>query len=240
MPLPWRKKFYLKYLYKPAFIQQLGIFPSLRNVSLKEILYFLSKKFVLVNIFFNYDNAIGKQLAFTINTNLILNLNKSYSELKETYNKDLRNNLKLGQRENFFISRETEESFIIDLYKKLYQHRTPHVLEEDYKNFYSLCKILKEGNMLFTRSILSVGGEIQAAGIFFTDGRRIYNIMNVTTVEGRKAGVNHFLLDKVLKEFAGKPMIFDFEGSDLKGVAAFYRKFGAVDQPYFHYRKIFF
>ncbi len=240
MPLPWRRKFYVKYLYKPAFIQQLGIFPALRNVSFQEILFLLNKKFVLVNIFFNYANAIEKQYPITINTNLILDLSKSYTALKEGYNKDLRNNLKLAQKENYVVSMETEESSIIGIYKKLYAKRTPHVIEEDYKNFHSLCRNLKDRKMLLTRSILTARGEIQAAGIFFTDGRRIYNIMNVTSQEGRKASLNHLLLDLVVKEFSGRSMIFDFEGSDLRGVGDFYRKFGAMNQPYFHYRKINF
>ncbi len=240
MPLPWRRKFYVKYLYKPAFIQQLGIFPALRNVSFQEILFLLNKKFVLVNIFFNYANAIEKQYPITINTNLILDLSKSYTALKEGYNKDLRNNLKLAQKENYVVSMETEESSIIGIYKKLYAKRTPHVIEEDYKNFHSLCRNLKDRKMLLTRSILTARGEIQAAGIFFTDGRRIYNIMNVTSQEGRKASLNHLLLDLVVKEFSGRSMIFDFEGSDLRGVGDFYRKFGAMNQPYFHYRKIIF
>ena len=39
----------------------------------------------------------------------------------------------------------------------------------------------------------------------------------------------------MIKEFAGKPLLFDFEGSDIQGVKSFYEKFGAVNQPYFHY-----
>ncbi len=60
-------------------------------------------------------------------------------------------------------------------------------------------------------------------------------MMNTTTQKGRDEEANHFLLDKVIKEFAGQPLLFDFEGSDLPGVREFYEKFGAINQPYFHY-----
>jgi hypothetical protein len=57
--------------------------------------------------------------------------------------------------------------------------------------------------------------------------------MNSTTPDGRKKEANHFLLDQVIKEFAGKPLIFDFEGSDVPGIKSFYEKFGAINQPYY-------
>jgi hypothetical protein len=40
---------------------------------------------------------------------------------------------------------------------------------------------------------------------------------------------------EILKEFSGRNLLFDFEGSDLPGVKEFYECFGPIDQPYFHY-----
>jgi hypothetical protein len=57
--------------------------------------------------------------------------------------------------------------------------------------------------------------------------------MNTTTSEGRKVEANHYLVDSVIKEFAGTSLTFDFEGSDLPGVKSFYENFGAVNEPYF-------
>jgi hypothetical protein len=39
----------------------------------------------------------------------------------------------------------------------------------------------------------------------------------------------------LFKEFTNQEMLFDFEGSDLQGVQKFYEKFGAINQPYFHW-----
>ena len=56
--------------------------------------------------------------------------------------------------------------------------------------------------------------------------------MNTTTPAGRKTEANHFLLDSIIKEFSDQPFVFDFEGSDLPGVKAFYQNFGPVNEGY--------
>jgi len=43
------------------------------------------------------------------------------------------------------------------------------------------------------------------------------------------------LYDSLLEELANQPMLFDFEGSNIKGIQQFYEKFGAINQPYFHW-----
>ena len=59
--------------------------------------------------------------------------------------------------------------------------------------------------------------------------------MNTTTLKGRKTEANYFLIAQVLREWAGNDLLFDFEGSEIPGVALFYEKFGAQLQPYFHW-----
>jgi hypothetical protein len=57
--------------------------------------------------------------------------------------------------------------------------------------------------------------------------------MNTTSEEGKKTEANHFLINAIIKEFAGTKMLLDFEGSDLPGVKAFYENFGVTNQPYY-------
>jgi len=65
---------------------------------------------------------------------------------------------------------------------------------------------------------------------------RMHLLQSTVLPAGRQTEANHALLDHLIREFAGKPLILDFEGSDLPGIAHFYRNFGASDQPYFFYR----
>ena len=54
--------------------------------------------------------------------------------------------------------------------------------------------------------------------------------------EGRQKAAGHFLLDNLFREWAGHPLLLDFEGSELPGVSFFYSNFGGHDQPYYFYR----
>jgi hypothetical protein len=82
------------------------------------------------------------------------------------------------------------------------------------------------------RKVTDRENTLLALVLMLKDDKRLYNIINVITEEGRKIESNHFLYDQVLSEFAGSGLTFDFEGSDLPGVKFFYEKFGATNQPY--------
>ena len=43
---------------------------------------------------------------------------------------------------------------------------------------------------------------------------------------------NYFLLHHLIKEFSNQDLIFDFEGSDIHSIQFFFKKFGAIEQPY--------
>ncbi len=56
--------------------------------------------------------------------------------------------------------------------------------------------------------------------------------MSVTVDAGRAQRANFFLMDHLIQEFSSRNMVLDFEGSELPGIAEFYRKFGSFNQPY--------
>ena len=80
MPLTWRKKFGIRYLYQPAFTQQLGIFYKgtadaemlivgklgsdaeqtfrlSKNIAEKKLIRRAEKKFVFIGVLFNFFNG---------------------------------------------------------------------------------------------------------------------------------------------------------------------------------------
>ena len=75
--------------------------------------------------------------------------------------------------------------------------------------------------------------ECQAAAFCLRDHMRIYFLLSAVAPAGRKNQANHFLVDRLIHEFSGSPMILDFEGSDMPGIADFYKGFGAVNEPYY-------
>lgn len=235
MPLPWRKKYGIKYFYEPPFIQQLGLINSFEinsNALYETLIQFA--KYGDINLNFA-NNILAQQLQATHKTNFIIDLSKSYEAIIANYKKDLFNNLKKAHRDSISISTETEIELAIDVYQSHYQSRISHITSADYNNLKKLCASLVVNGSCFTRKVLNNNQELLCIGLFLKDSKRIYNLLNTTTAIGRRSEANHYLLDGVIKEFCGQDLIFDFEGSDLPGVKNFYEKFGAVNQPYFHY-----
>ncbi|THH41243.1 hypothetical protein [Neolewinella litorea] len=76
-------------------------------------------------------------------------------------------------------------------------------------------------------------GELLAAGFFPHFGGRTINLATVTTERGKKRRGTSRLLALVMQRHAGEPgAVFDFEGSEIPGVKAFFAKFGGVDRGY--------
>jgi hypothetical protein len=234
MPLPWRKKAGLKYLYAPPFIQQLGITGIYETGFHSEVLELVKKNFRYGDLFFNYAN-INLPISLFEKTNFILPLNKSYEELAAQFSNDLKKNLKAAVNENIIYSSGYQHQSAINLFKKMYESRMPHIAPETYERFSALCDQLKTKNNLVLRAIINEKEEMLAIALLLKDDKRIINLMNSTTPVGRKAKANHYLLTQIIKEFSKSNLLFDFEGSDLPGVKEFYENFNPINQPYYHY-----
>jgi hypothetical protein len=236
MPLTWRSKYGIRYLYQPAFTQQTGIFspapvtPALVEAFLRQ----LDSHFRFAEIFLNFTNA---HPALSPRTNFILDLNTHYQQLCALYKKDLTRNLKLAQRSLLTYTRDFDLQTALRDFRREYTSRLPSVKEEDYHHFEALCLRLRKQDQLLTRAVWDEQQQPLCSAVFLRDARRFYLVHSTTLPAGRTAEANHFLLDQFIREWAGSAMILDFEGSDHPGIAHFYRNFGAADQPYFFYRR---
>ncbi|HEX9514205.1 MAG TPA: GNAT family N-acetyltransferase [Puia sp.] len=237
LPLTWKQKAGIRYLCQPAFTQQLGIFsltpppPSL----VEDFLARLNTHFRFAEIFFNYQNEHPSLQAYT---NFILPLDTPYAQLSAQYKKDLVKNLKLAARARSPVQylSDFDLSTALDLYQRQYQGRTPHVKEEAYRQFKELCLFLAPAGKILLRTLTDHRQQPLAIALLLREKDRMYLLQSTVLPAGRQTGANHSLLDHLIREFAGKPMILDFEGSEIPGIAHFYRNFGAKDQPYYFYR----
>ena len=231
-PLPFRKKWGIKYVYPPAFLQQLGLCTTNDKITVLDILPLLIQHFKYADLHLNFTN---KQQENSIEkTNYILPLSKDYNYCVANYSNDLRKNLKKSKKESLIYAKENNISLAISLYRSQYQNRHKSITDLDYKNFEKLCLGLLKKDKVFTRAVYSNNKELLSIALFLFDNNRMYNVMNTTTSEGKLVSANHFLFDKIIEEFAGSGFILDFEGSDLQGVKSFYENFNPVNEPYYY------
>ncbi len=236
MPLPWRSKFGIRYLYQPAFTQQTGIFspapidPALVEAFLRQA----DRHFRFAEIDLNFSNA---HPALSPRTNFTLDLNAHYSHLCARYKKDLTRNLRLAQRSPLTYTKDFDLHAALRDFRREYASHLPAIKQDDYRHFETLCVFLKGQDQLLTRAVLDERQQPLCSAVFLRDARRFYLLHSTTLPAGRATEANHFLLDQFIREWAGSPMILDFEGSDHPGIAHFYSNFGSIDQPYFFYRR---
>jgi hypothetical protein len=235
MPLTWRRKWGVRYLYQPAFTQQLGLFAN-GPVIPQWIAFFLKKcgqYFSFGEIYLNYRNNSPVLKPFT---NFILELDSPYGQLSGGYKQDLINNLKIAGRASLRYVQDLPLPDTISLFREQYGSRLPHLSAKDYDHFGALCGALQKKGQLLLRGIVDGSGRLLATALLPRDDQRLYLLQSTVSTAGRQVSANHFLLDKVISEWSGQSMILDFEGSEQPGIAHFYRNFGAKDQPYFFYR----
>jgi hypothetical protein len=236
MPLPWRKKFGITYFYAPAFIQQLGLIGNINGLTSTEIFKSIRSIANFGDLLFNYKNElIIINYNYLQKNNYTIQLLQGYQSIVSKYSKDLIQNLQKAEKINYTYLHEINISNAIELFQLHYGNRFKHITSLDFKNIETLCLKYQEQQECIVRTIKnSLTQQILATALLLKDNRRLYLLMNTTTNDGRKLSANHLLIDKLLQEFSGQNLIFDFEGSNLDGVKTFYENYHPENQPYFH------
>jgi len=236
MPIPWRKKFGIKYCYAAPFIQQLGVFgKDAHRQTVDDYIKLLPENFRYGDYAFNYLNAVSNAKP---SNNYILSLASRYSATSFFYTDKLKADLSKAAKNPLIYTKATIAE-AIDLFCELYSERVINISAKDYSNFYGLCMLKEKEGDLIVRKIC-LGNQIMAISLLMKDKFRLYNLISCTTKEGRGVQAGHFLYDNLIKEFSQTGLVLDFEGSEIPGIAHFYKSFGAINQPYpkIHFNKL--
>ncbi len=240
MPLPWRSKYFIKYIYMPCWTQQLGIFSSidLTSVKLNDFINSIPKKFKKVTLNFNSDNLL-KGSNIQQKTNYILPLNKQYFELFENYKYRRRRSYKQYENDTITIKKSSKYKEVVNLFINQ-KKGTIQINKSDYDKLEQLIKFSENTKQSYILTVENLKGELIGGAFFLKDTRRITYLFSAVSVEGRKKQAMPFIIDLIIKKYANTNYIFDFEGSMIPGIAYFFRSFGAQEETYFSYQKQLF
>ena len=237
MPLIWRKKMGVRYVYQPAFLQQAGIYSpyQLTEEITEAFIALASTHFKFAEISINYANKPTDENGFyqkKINNNFLIHLDKKYEEIVTS--KYFKERITRATKFNLQYVISSDVTKCIKTYKKLYGERLSSVAKNDYTNFEQLCLDLQKENRVIIREVYNQeGNELLATALFLKDENRMYNLASSIFPNGRTRLANYFLFDSLIKEFSNQPLIIDLEGSDLPGVDFFYKKLATENQPYY-------
>ncbi len=236
MPVPFRKKWGIRYCYHAPFVQQLGLFGNDDRLLLKEVANKITKHVRYGDLFFNFQNKRADVLENVRRAeNYVLTLSSSYKNIYQQYSQHLQTKLKKSGKNKLVFQINEDVNKAVSLFQSLYSARLPQIKKSDFERLKTLAQQFILSNQCFVSFVFDQKNNIVATALFFKDENRIYNILPSTTAEGRKLNAMHFLLDNVIRQYAETGLLLDFEGSDVPGIKAFYQSFGAINQPYFHY-----
>lgn len=230
MPLPWRKKIGIHYLYQPAFTAQLGVFGN--NITAHIIESFFSaipSKFKLWEFSLNQGNAFPLEGYNVYNrVNYVLPLNQPYNELYKNFRENVRRNIRKSVQYGCYTKTGIDIDDIIELAKQ----QPGAAPENDFKKFKDLYATLKEKSIGKSYGVFSDRNELLASCVFTFSHARAYYILVGNHPNGRTLGASHALIDAFIKDHAGQNLLLDFEGSDIRNLAFFYSSFGANEKKY--------
>lgn len=233
MPLPWRQKYLIKYIYKPCWTQQLGVFSTdtIDENLVREFIKAIPRKFKKITIQFNSDNPIsGKGISKKIN--YILGLKKTYKELFLGYKSVRRRNKRQSVKNHIEIEQTDDVVNVIELFKSKKQDVVA-VKDSDYSKlenliFYLLKK--KKAEVLITKDTKN---NLLGGAFFLIDKHRITYLFSAVTDDGRQQNTMSYIIDCMIEKHANSNYTLDFEGSMIDGIAFFFRSFGAKDEGYY-------
>jgi len=235
MPLTGKRKHFINYLYQPFFTQQLGIFTTITLTEQDYLLFVKSipAKYKFIDINLNSGNELlANSLNLKRRKNYVLNLSKPYEKIAKNYNTQTKRNIKKSQKNNLIIQTIPHKQ-AIDFYRKHKGPLTKGVKTKHYQELDDLLHIALDKKHLLSKAIFNGNNQLLAAALFINYHGRIIFILGTANKYGRDAGAMYALFDHLIFQFANQPYLLDFEGSEIPGIARFFKGFGSEKTAYY-------
>lgn len=236
MPLTGKKKCFIHYLCQPFFAQQLGVF-SLKPVTPEKTMAFLQAippKYRLVEIRLNEGNPLPEGAKWIHqHRNYLLDLNRDYDYLFSHYHENTKRNLKKSLNNGLLFDSSVSIESVIALFRENRGATIQHWGDAEYERLHRLAQLALSSSNAFVYGVKTSDNESVICGaLFMVSHHRITFLFSGNNALGRERHAMPFLIDRVIRQYAGQPWVLDFEGSDEESLARFYQGFGSVPVQY--------
>ena len=236
MPIIYKSKYGIKYCYQPSFLPHINIFCTIpiTDILLNKFIVKLQSIIPFAEISFLQTIAhtyFPSNYTTSQHQNFELNLIDTYQHIYNNYTTSFKKSLRVAQRYQFQYSTTDNLTDVIIMYKKLYADKIKSLSEHELNNFEKLCGILILQGQCVIKKVSDSQQQTMAFVILFVHKNKLYNILSCNTAVGRKLSANYFMYNEIINEYAGLPYVLDFEGSDIAGIATFFKKMSPIDRP---------
>jgi hypothetical protein len=236
-PLPVKMLLGQKRMYQPLFTQQLGLVltPASQKTSIIEYLALLPYRYAAVQYQMPWPGATNVPLSapwqWRFRPNYELPLDKSYAQIRQQYSTNLRRNLTKASAFPLVLETTTSIEPLLSLFQRTKGQELPELRPRHYQKLAQLHQAAHRQGVGQVYEVREAGEVVAAAFMLYTPQRLTF-LFGASSPQGRRRNAMAFLLDQLIREEAGTGKTFDFEGSEVPGVAKFYSGFGAQPVPY--------
>jgi len=237
-PITSGNKMGIKYCYQAPFTQQLGMFSPLLHTPqmLDSFLKKLSESFPLIQINLNsYNKTSVYKETISSKINHELDLIASYDNIRKSYSKNLKRNIKKAQKTDLTIFENLKPEAVIDLFRANKGKEIKGLSDNDYQKLNHLIYKALSINKVEVWGIYTPENNLCAAAVLMKDHKRFTFLFSATNQEAKDTGAMPFLIDSFIQQHSEEKKIFDFEGSNDENLARFYKSFGSAVVHYPHF-----
>ena len=233
MPLPWRRKFGIRYLFQPFLIQHLGPFSP--KPSPQEASSFLQ---ALPEPYRYADIQLGSSAGPAVpgvrteeRTNLVLHLDHAAEVIRASYSTNHRRSLRKAEQIGIQVEADVGSDEVVMFLERSEQFQRWGINAAQRATLRRLLRTTEMEGTGFGRMVRDEGTPVAAAW-FARFGSRIIFLKGMSSERGRELRAMHALIDNVVAEHAGSGMVLDFAGGNDPQLARFYSGFGAGSVVY--------
>jgi len=239
MPIPSRKKYFIKYVYPPLWTLQLGVFSLKENVE-QEFINTLKERNKFIELQLNSKNKLERADLFFLKEFQSISLQSSYKEIKKSFQSDRKKDLKKAAKAKLTILWNDSPQNLISLFKNNVGKRTPNIIDKDYENLQRLIDFSIYKGVADVLSVYDEKNQLVASAFFIKYQKEVTIVCSSTDFSNRKNGANTFLISAAIEKYHSEFDTFNFGGSSIPSIAKYFLSFGAktIQYPFLKVNKL--
>lgn len=150
-------------------------------------------------------------------------------------NANAKRNLKKAEKARLVIQETSSAQGLVALLNQAENRERIPLTANDKENLLDLAKLGSAQDKITVVEVYSEDNTLLYAGMFLKQGKTVLYLKGAGSALGKQLGAAHFMFTYVLTHWQTQFSILDFGGSDVEGIAQFFKSFGAQDAYYYQY-----
>jgi len=232
MPIPFRKKYGIKYVYPPFWLLELGIFSLDESQDIKPFLDVLYGEFKFSELRLNTKNKFLKSESLIHKQFQYLDLEIGYESILKGYNRNRKRELIKANKHHLIENWNDNPEKLITIFKTNIAERVKEINDKDYATLLNLMQLSIQKGVGELLTIYDANENLLAAAFFLKHKNKVTQLVCASDVSNRKNGVHTFFNDRAIFKYQPHFSVYNFGGSSMKNIANYYTSFGADTEEY--------